>query len=91
MSAWYVFSAIGMYPVNPVDGKYYFGSPQFEKAEIQLPNGKVFTIKAHQVSSENIYSKSIRLNGNPLDRLYVTWDEIQAGGILEFEMTNKPV
>ncbi|MBV5313102.1 MAG: GH92 family glycosyl hydrolase [Prolixibacteraceae bacterium] len=91
MSAWYVFSAMGMYPVNPVDGKYYFGSPQFEKTEIQLPNGKVFTLKAHQVSPENIYSKSIRLNGNPLDRLYVTWDEIQAGGILEFEMTNKPI
>jgi len=91
MSAWYVFSAIGMYPVNPVDGKYYFGSPQFEKTEIQLPNRKVFTIKAQQVSPENIYSKSIRLNGNPLDRLYVTWDEIQAGGILEFEMTNKPL
>jgi len=90
MSAWYVFSAMGMYPVNPVDGKYYFGSPQFEKTEIQLPNGKVFTVKANHVSPENIYSKSISLNGNLLDRLYVTWDEIQAGGTLEFEMTNKP-
>ena len=88
MSAWYVFSAMGMYPVNPVDGRYYFGSPQFEKTAIQLPNGKVFTIKANHVSPENIYSKSISLNGKPLDRLYVTWDEIHAGGTLEFEMTN---
>ncbi len=88
MSAWYVFSAMGMYPVNPVDGRYYFGSPQFEKTEIQLPNGKTFSLIAHQVSPENIYSKSITLNGKPLDRLYVTWDEIRKGGELIFEMNN---
>lgn len=88
MSAWYVFSAMGMYPVNPVDGRYYFGSPQFEETKLRLPNGKTFTILAKGVSPENIYSKSIKLNGKPLDRLYVTWDEIQAGGKLEFEMTS---
>ena len=87
MSAWYVFSALGMYPVNPVDGKYWIGSPQFEKAEMQLPNGKVFTIMANNVSTDNIYSKSISLNGKTLDRSYITWDEIQNGGRLEFEMT----
>jgi putative alpha-1,2-mannosidase len=89
MSAWYVFSAMGIYPVNPVEGKYYFGSPQFKKVEMQLLNGKVFTINANHVSPENIYSKLISLNGKPLDRLYVTWDEIQAGGTLEFEMWNE--
>jgi predicted alpha-1,2-mannosidase len=88
MSAWYVFSAMGMYPVNPVDGRYYFGSPQFEKTEMHLPNGKTFAIRAKGVSADNIYSKAISLNGKPLDRLYVTWDEIQAGGTLEFEMTS---
>jgi putative alpha-1,2-mannosidase len=88
MSAWYVFSAMGMYPVNPVEGRYYFGSPQFEKTVMHLPNGKTFTIKAKDVSPENIYSKSISLNGKLLDRLYVTWNEIQAGGTLEFEMTS---
>jgi len=88
MSAWYVFSAMGIYPVNPVDGRYYFGSPQFEQVELNLPNGKIFTIIAKRVSTENIYSKSISLNGKLLDRLYVTWDEIQAGGTLEFEMWN---
>jgi predicted alpha-1,2-mannosidase len=89
MSAWYVFSAIGIYPVNPVDGRYYFGSPQFEKVEMELPNGKTFTILAKNVSNENIYIHSAILNGQPLDRLYITYDEIQKGGKLEFEMVNK--
>jgi predicted alpha-1,2-mannosidase len=89
MSAWYVFSSLGLYPVNPVDGKYYFGSPQFENAVITLPNGKIFSIRANSVSSKNIYIQSIRLNGNPLNRYYITWDELQKGGLLEFEMAKK--
>ena len=72
MSAWYVFSALGIYPVNPVDGKYYFGSPQFGEAVITLPNGKIFTIKAKDVSPENIYIQNIRLNGKMLERYYIT-------------------
>lgn len=88
MSAWYVFSSIGMYPVNPVDGRYYFGSPQFEKVSIQLPNGKIFTIVAKNVSRDNIYFKAVKLNGQLLDRLFVTYDEIEKGGELEFEMEN---
>lgn len=89
MSAWYVFSSIGMYPVNPVEGRYWFGSPQFKQVDLQLPNGKTFTIKANNVSPENIYIASAKLNGNPLNRWYITWDEIQKGGLLEFEMTNE--
>jgi len=89
MSAWYVFSSMGFYPVNPVDGKYYFGSPQFESAAITLPNGKNFTIKAHNVSAENIFIKSTKLNGKPIERNYLTYDELQKGGLLEFEMINK--
>jgi predicted alpha-1,2-mannosidase len=89
MSAWYVFSTLGMYPVNPVDGRYWLGSPQFETAEISLPNGKKFTLKANHVSAENIYIGSAKLNGQPFDRNYITWEEIQQGGTLEFEMTNK--
>ena len=88
MSAWYVFSAIGMYPVNPVDGKYWFGSPQFEKVDLQLQNGKTFNIVAKNVSKENIYILSKKLNGIPLERSYITYNEIQQGGTLEFEMTN---
>ncbi len=89
MSAWYVFSSIGMYPVNPVDGKYWFGSPQFENVTIGLPNGKTFKVVAKNVSEGNIYFKLAKLNGLPLNRLYITYDEIQKGGTLEFEMTNK--
>ena len=86
MSAWYVFSAVGMYPVNPVDGRYYFGSPQFEKVILNLPNGKTFTVVAKNISKENICFNVAKLNGQKLDRLYVTYDEIQKGGDLEFEM-----
>ncbi len=89
MSAWYVFSAMGIYPVNPVDGCYYFGSPQFEKVEMHLPNGKTFTINAKNVSKENIYIRSAKLNGVPLNRLYVTYDEIENGSTLDFEMDFK--
>ena len=88
MSAWYVFSAIGLYPVNPVDGRYWFGSPQFKKVDLQLPNGKTFTVTANNISSENIYIASAKLDGKPLSRWYIKWDEIQKGGLLEFEMTN---
>ncbi len=89
MSAWYVFSSMGIYPVNPVDGKYWFGSPQFESVEMNLPNGKVFQLFAKNVTSENIYIASVRLNGEILERNYITWDEVQNGGKLEFEMTNQ--
>ncbi len=91
MSAWYVFSAMGIYPVNPVDGRYYFGSPQFDKVIINLPNGKTFTIEAKNVSKENIYIRSIKLNGQPIDRLFITYDEIQKGGDLEFDMNRKSI
>ena len=88
MSAWYVFSTIGIYPVNPVDGRYYFGSPQFEKVILNLPNGKTFTVEAKNVSPDNIYIRSIKLNGLPIERLFITYDEIQRGGDLEFEMSS---
>ncbi len=90
MSAWYVFSALGFYPVNPLDGRYYIGSPRFEKTEISLPDGKTFTILAHGVSEKNIYIKSKKLNGRSLERPYITWNELKNGGTLEFEMTATP-
>ncbi len=90
MSAWYVFSTIGFYPVNPVDGKYWFGSPQFRKTNLHLPNGKNFTIRANHVSNNNIYFSSMKLNGKPLHRFYITYDEISRGGNLTFDMTPKP-
>ncbi len=89
MSAWYVFSTIGLYPVNPVDGKYYFGSPQFEKATLNLPNGKIFSVKANQVSPYNFYISKVKLNGRVLNRSYITYNEIQQGGELVFDMTDR--
>ncbi|AZQ64544.1 glycoside hydrolase family 92 protein [Flammeovirga pectinis] len=90
MSAWYVFSSLGFYPVNPAQGIYAFGSPIFEQAEINTSNGKVFKVEAKNVSKKNIYIKSVTLNGKALDRLYITHKEIMTGGTLTFEMSDKP-
>jgi len=90
MSAWYVWSAMGLYPLNPADGKYVIGSPVVEKATIHLnpkfyPGG-TFTVVAHNVSNQSIYIQSAKLNGTPLNRPWITQDEIAHGGTLELEM-----
>lgn len=89
MSAWYVFSAMGMYPVNPISGVYEIGTPLFEKLVLNLDNGKVFTILAPGVSSENKYVKSVKLNGETLNRSYIKHEDIMSGATLEFEMTSQ--
>lgn len=90
MSAWYVLAAIGLHPVCPGDGKYQITSPVFSKVKLKLDetyyNGNTFTIVAHNNSPENIYIKSIKLNGQKLDRYWITHDEITSGGLLELEM-----
>ena len=63
MSAWYILSAMGMYQVDPADGRYWFGSPLFNKVDVNVGNGKTFTIIAHNNSDKNIYIKGIKLNG----------------------------
>lgn len=90
MSAWYIFSALGFYPTNPASGKYDFGSPQFPKSTIKLDNGKTFVIVAKNVSEKNFYIQSIKLNGKPYTKLFITHQDILNGGMLEFEMGNKP-
>ena len=90
MSAWYVLSAMGLYQVEPVGGKFIIGTPLFNEATINLCNGKTFTIKAQNNSSTNIYVKSSKLNGQPLTRPYITYSEIMSGGLLEIEMTHSP-
>lgn len=87
MSAWYVLSALGLYQVDPACGEFQFGSPAVKKAVVNLGDGKTFTIIAHDNSPENIYIKSASLNGKKLDRTYVSYDEIMAGGTLEFFMS----
>ncbi|MGV8134055.1 MAG: GH92 family glycosyl hydrolase [Mangrovibacterium sp.] len=88
MSAWYLFSAFGFYPVDPVSGEYILGAPQVHEATLHLPNGKSFTIKANNLSASNKYVKAIRLNGTPIDYLSIGYNSVKNGGELEFEMTD---
>ena len=90
MSAWYIFSSLGFYSVTPGSNQYIIGSPLFEKATINLENGKAFTIEAKNNSSENKYIKSVKLNGNNYEFSYINHSDIINGGSLVFEMTNKP-
>jgi len=90
MSAWYVFSAMGMYPLNPVSGVYVFGSPMMEKATITLPNAKQLTIQVKNQAKKNSYIKSIKRNGAAYTKSYITYDEIQKGGTIEIEMSSTP-
>jgi predicted alpha-1,2-mannosidase len=90
MSAWYVFNAMGLYPFNPASGNYDFGSPILQKAVIHLPEGKTFTISAPKVSDKNCYIQSIKFNGKPYKKLYITHSDILRGGELHFEMGDKP-
>lgn len=90
MSAWYVFSAMGFYPVNPASGKYVIGTPQFKKVTITNSDTKTFTISAPDVSDENIYIQSVTLNGETLNRSYLSHKEIVQGGELIFEMGSSP-
>ena len=90
MSAWYIFSSLGFYPVNPANAQYVFGSPQIPSATINLENGKKFTVITHNAGGENIYIKEIALNGKPYAKLYINHEDIVNGGKLEFFMSNKP-
>lgn len=90
MSAWYVMSALGFYPVNPVSGRYEIGTPLFRQVKIHLENGKTFTVKAPAVTSDNIYIKGVKVNGEPWHESYLTHDQIMSGATVEFEMTAEP-
>jgi len=90
MSAWYIFSACGFYPVNPADGRYIFGTPGFAEMAINLPNKKVFTVKATNLSEKNIYIKKVFLNGKDCQKGYITHQQLLEGGLLEFQMGDKP-
>ena len=90
MSAWYVFSAMGFYPVNPVSGEYEIGSPLFPEMRLNLGNGKTFTVLAPNVSRENIYIQSVKVNGHPYDKSYITHQQIMDGATIEFVMGNQP-
>lgn len=91
MSAWYVLSASGFYPLNPLALEYSIGAPLFKQVRYHLENGRTFTINAPNVSSKNIYIKSAALNGKKLSQTTITHEAIMKGGILNFEMTDAPV
>ena len=90
MSAWLLFTAMGFYPVNPASGEYMIGSPMFGQFSIRLANGKTFRVEANNNSAKNVYIQSATLDGKPLYIPVVTWEQIQAGGVLHFEMGPVP-
>ena len=88
MSAWYVMSAMGFFPVTPASGLFIIGVPHFEEMTLNFENGKRFKIIAKNLSHENKYIASVKLNGKPLTRSYLNCEEVLNGGKLEFTMTN---
>jgi len=90
MSSWFVLSAAGFYSVCPGTDQYVIGSPLFKKMSIALENGKKFVIEANNNSKENVYIQSATLNGRPYTHNWITQADIMNGGVLHFEMGNKP-
>lgn len=89
MSAWYVLSTLGFYPVNSSNGEFVFGSPQVKNAIINLKNGKEFIVKSNNFSENTIYNELQFLNGNKMGKPFITYKEIMDGGELIFEMTKQ--
>jgi predicted alpha-1,2-mannosidase len=90
LSAWYLFSAMGFYPVNPADGTYVLGAPLLDRVTIDLGGGKTLVVEANGLTDDYQYVKGVTLNGQPLDRCWITHDEIAAGGTLAFSMALEP-
>ena len=86
MSAWYIFSAMGFYPVNPASGEYVLGAPQLKKMKIHLPGGKTFTVEASNISQSNRRVAAVSLNGKPIEGAKISHSDILAGGTLTFSM-----
>ncbi|WP_313913458.1 GH92 family glycosyl hydrolase [Tahibacter sp.] len=90
MSAWYVFTALGFYPVAPGSNEYVIGRPFLRRAALTLPNGKVFTVRADALDETHTYVGNVTLDGKPLARSVITHEQIRAGGELRFTMQAKP-
>lgn len=89
MSAWYIFSSLGFYPIAPGSLNYDLGSPLVKKAKINLENGKSFTVNTVNQGKKNVYVSKVVLNGKVLDRHHITHSEIMDGGVLEYTMSSK--
>jgi len=90
MSAWYVLSSLGFYPVFPASTDYVFGSPLFDKATLHLPEGKKFTVETENNSPDNIYIQGVELNGEAYNKMSISHQDIMNGGVLKFVMDNTP-
>lgn len=90
MSAWYLLSALGFYPVTPAGDYYVIGTPTFKEVSVSLANGSKLVIKAPEVSMENIYIQSATFNGEPYTKSYITVEDANKGGVLEFVMGPEP-
>jgi putative alpha-1,2-mannosidase len=89
MSAWLVFTSLGFYPVAPASNQYVLGRPFVPRATVHLPNHHTFTVVADGLSETNAFVQAVTLNGRPLDRTFITHEEILAGGELRFVMSPK--
>ncbi len=90
MSAWYVFSALGFYPVCPGDTAYAIGSPLFDRATLTLPGGKTFTIATEHNGPQHPYIRGAKLNGQPFDKVFLTHEQLVNGGEIVFDMASSP-
>ena len=90
MSAWYIMSSIGFYPVDPVSGNYIFGTPLFDHVSLQLGKGKQLEVIAHRKSPTDQYIQSVRLNGKPYTKSWFNHRDIVNGGQIVFEMGSEP-
>ena len=90
MSAWAVFTMMGFYPATPASGYYVLGLLRFQNVKLTMENGKSFEVVAKNLSEQNCYVQSVKLNGNALERSYITFEEVFNGGTLEFTMTDQP-
>lgn len=90
MSAWHILSALGFYQVNPSNGVFVFGSPLFDKASVNVGNGKRFEVIAKNNSPKNIYIQSVMLNGKPYENAWISYQDIMKGGTLTFTMGDQP-
>jgi predicted alpha-1,2-mannosidase len=90
MSAWYIFSALGFYPVNPCNGLYVFGSPLFNKATLTMADGNTLTINVQNNSPVNKYIQRISLDGKPYSRSFISHRQIMKGGSIIIEMGSEP-
>lgn len=89
-SAWYVFSAMGFYPVTPAVDQYVLGAPLFKKVTLKLDNGKEVIIQAPENSADNKYVKSLQMNGKTHTKNWLSHSDLQKGAVLDFKMTNQP-